>query len=410
MLGKNIIVAGGSIAGCAVSIFLRRLGANVIILERSSGRLADRGAGITLPMSVVDQCVALDLFDQNIPRLSIQGRSFLRKTDSAENDAEKFWDQSINIVSLNWLDVYRNLRKRLDSSCYHNHTTVTRIHKVGGTYEIETTKKTYQADFVIAADGIDSTVRTQLIPNAKEVYAGYVAWRGVFDDSELNFQHHAPYFVFPGGHILLYRIPAVDYQATGKTLLNWVMYEDRRDKPLDELLIDKLGRRHARSLAAGFLSDAQINYLHEFSRRTLPLAVADIICQTRHPFIQAIFDFQLPHYEKNPIIFVGDAAATLRPHTGSGVFKALTNAIEFFKFIQERKSNNLSMLSLAWQSTQKTVIAEEIQKAKNMGAALVTHSPNWSCMSQQSTDQWWAQVMQGKAWYATDGIEQHRQN
>lgn len=36
-----------------------------------------------------------------------------------------------------------------------------------------------------------------------------------------------------------------------------------------------------------------------------------------------------------------------------------------------------------------------------MEDALVTRPPNWDAMNQQLTDQWWAEVMQGKSWYAT---------
>ncbi|WP_133137151.1 NAD(P)-binding protein [Legionella rowbothamii] len=62
MRGKNIVVVGGSIAGCATAVLLQRLGANVTILEQSSGRIG-QGSGITLPESVVNQCIENDLFD-----------------------------------------------------------------------------------------------------------------------------------------------------------------------------------------------------------------------------------------------------------------------------------------------------------------------------------------------------------
>ena len=68
---KNIVIIGGSIAGCAMAILLRRLVANVVLLERSSGQFNDRGAGITLPTPFIDQCVVLDLFDKNISRLVV---------------------------------------------------------------------------------------------------------------------------------------------------------------------------------------------------------------------------------------------------------------------------------------------------------------------------------------------------
>ena len=54
-----------------------------------------------------------------------------------------------------------------------------------------------------------------------------------------------------------------------------------------------------------------------------------------------------------------------------------------------------------WKEAQQALLSADVQKAKNMGDALVTRPPSWGAMNQQSTDQWWAEVMQGKSWYVT---------
>ena len=400
---KNIVIVGGSIAGCAMAILLRRLGANVIVLERSAGQFNDQGAGITLPTPFIDQCVALDLFDKNIPRLVVNSRSFSRKSKAAIQDAEKFWIQPVQGMALNWMDIYRNLKGRLEKNNYQVQTTVQKIQKTPDGFQVETTTgKMIFADLVIAADGVDSTVRKHFIPDAVEAYAGYIAWRGVVEDTEFNADQHVPYCFFPAGHILLYRIPASDYAITGKTLLNWIIYENNQEKPLSELLKDKKGNIHTRSLSAENLSDDKIKYLHALAQSQLPKFISDVVCKTPNPFIQAIFDFQLPSYENNDLIFVGDAAATLRPHSGSGVLKALMNAMTFYKLISDNPSISASTLISEWKLMQQKTNFEEIQKAKNMGEALVTHQPDWYAMSQESTDQWWSHIMQGKTWYGTD--------
>lgn len=405
MFGKKIIVIGGSIAGCTSAILLRRLGANVIILERSAG-LIGQGSGITLPEIVVKQCIALDLFDSNISRLNISGRSFIRKNDHIERSSEPFWQQPIRGMALNWADVYQNLRKRISPEFYHTNTEVCRIEPMSGGYHLETTTGiTYQADLVIAADGVDSIARTCLLPDVHPEYAGYIAWRGILDEQILAqqtiFDEHVPYYVFPNGHLLLYRIPALDFQRTGRTLLNWVMYEHRHELPLNNFLIDNHGKQHTRSLPAGSLTERHIQYLRELSERVLGTEIRNLIVQTPQPFIQAVFDFQLPVYPSDHIIFVGDAASTLRPHTASGVFKALTNGIELSKLIESNPDKNLSEHVAMWKEAQQALLSADVQKAKSMGDALVTRPPNWIAMNQQSTDQWWAEVMQGKSWYVT---------
>jgi 2-polyprenyl-6-methoxyphenol hydroxylase-like FAD-dependent oxidoreductase len=39
---------------------------------------------------------------------------------------------------------------------------------------------------VVASDGIRSAVRQQFAPQIQQVYAGYVAWRGVCEESVLS--------------------------------------------------------------------------------------------------------------------------------------------------------------------------------------------------------------------------------
>lgn len=405
MREKNIVIVGGSIAGCAMAVLLHRLGAKVTVLERSLGQISQQGAGIMLPIAVIDQCIALDLFDQDTPRFVMHSRSFSRKLYSAST-AEKFWEQAIQGAALNWMDVYRNLRKRLAPDCYQTQKTVQHIQKNADGYDIRTSDgKIIFADMVIAADGVDSTIRAQLIPNTKEAYAGYVAWRGVLDDATLNTENHVPYYVFQNGHMLLYRIPASDYATTKKTLLNWLIYENNPAISLCELLKDKNGQQHTRSISAGNLHHDQKEYLHLFARKNLPTAIADIVRQTLNPFVQTIFDFQLPAYAANNIIFAGDAAATLRPHSGSGVLKALMNAITFYTKLSENSAQDLSTMIAQWKILQTKANSDEIQKANMMGRALVTHSPDWNALDQASTDQWWNDVMQGKTWYATESVK-----
>lgn len=46
--------------------------------------------------------------------------------------------------------------------------------------------RTYTADYVVAADGASSTVRSQLFPDLKRSEQDYMIWRGVVPTSELH--------------------------------------------------------------------------------------------------------------------------------------------------------------------------------------------------------------------------------
>ncbi len=52
----------------------------------------------------------------------------------------------------------------------------------------------YQADYLIAADGIHSVVRQKLLPHSKPSYAGYTCWRGVVTDPSIVLEEAAEYW------------------------------------------------------------------------------------------------------------------------------------------------------------------------------------------------------------------------
>ena len=68
-----------------------------------------------------------------------------------------------------------------------------------------------EADLLIGADGVRSTVRAQLWPDAAPEYAGYVAWRGLVEEDRLSAEtrrllmEHFVVCLPPGEHVVGYR-------------------------------------------------------------------------------------------------------------------------------------------------------------------------------------------------------------
>ena len=63
-------------------------------------------------------------------------------------------------------------------------------------------------DLMICADGVGSDSRKKLLPNVLSNYSGYVAWRGMVSESDLDkklresFSEAITYYVFANSHIL----------------------------------------------------------------------------------------------------------------------------------------------------------------------------------------------------------------
>ena len=62
----NVGIVGGSLAGCAAAIAMRRAGCDVTVFERSRGALEDRGAGIGIPLALLRALVERDFVDADM--------------------------------------------------------------------------------------------------------------------------------------------------------------------------------------------------------------------------------------------------------------------------------------------------------------------------------------------------------
>src|SRR4029077_6908863 len=107
----------------------------------------------------------------------------------------------------------------------------------------------------VAADGLHSTVRAQLLPALKPRYAGYVAWRGVVEAhqatsalGELLF--HQMIFGFPDGELML-SIPMPGPQEgahAGECRCHFVWFRPAAEAELAALCTDASGRSHGLSI------------------------------------------------------------------------------------------------------------------------------------------------------------------
>lgn len=397
-------VMGGSIGGLSAAIILQKLGHDVTILERTT-RHEGKGAGIALPEDLVRKCIALDLFDPDIPCLRASSRTFFMKDEAGRFNVRNIWEQPVSLRPFNWQHIYANLRKRFPDERYHCDQEVIRIEQDGGGCIVRTNNKVYEFDRVIAADGVGSFVRKAIFPKISPEYTDYIAWRGIIDDADIvknNFFSKTPVMcVFPNGHLVLYQIPAEDYLTSGKTVLNWVMYEYRKGSSIKTLLTDKEGIQHAFSLPPGKLSEKQISHLQILAWKVLPGPLASIICQTKKPFMQAIFDFQAPTFVKDRICLLGDAATGLRPHTASGLVRALEGSISLGEAMNAVVHPDREAALLEWNNSQIKLAQTQSALAKLMGQALVTDPPNWVRMDKSAAECWWQSLMEGKKWYVT---------
>ncbi len=372
----RILVVGGSLGGLMVANLLLRAGHDVWVLERSATSLQGRGAGIVthagLRQALVDAGVVVD------DSLGVQVASRVVLAPDGQTLCE--WAHPQILTS--WGRLYALLSDALPTANQRLGAHVVAVSQDSqGVSAHLASGQTLLADVLIAADGIRSTVRAQLLPQVQAHYAGYVAWRGVCDEALLS-QHTLttlfPHFGFglPRGEQLIgYPVAGTDHSiAPGRRRWNYVWYRPAAaGAELDALMTDADGRHHPQGITPQQVSWRHIAALREAARALLAPQFAEVIEKTALPFFQPIYDLASPALAHGRIALLGDAAFVARPHVGMGVAKAADDAVALVQCISRAGATTQALLD--YDAERRPAGDAVIDRARRLGAHLQAKSP-----------------------------------
>ena len=94
-----------------------------------------------------------------------------------------------------------------------------------------------------------------------------------------------------------------------------------------ELMTDRFGRRHSLSLPPGTARADHVRWTKEFAGAHMPPAIAEILHKSPEPFVQVIYDIDVPRMALGRIALIGDAAFAVRPHAAAGTAKACADGL-----------------------------------------------------------------------------------
>ncbi|CAN7799241.1 FAD-dependent monooxygenase [Paraburkholderia hospita] len=376
----KIAIAGGSIAGLACALTLTCTGHDVHVYERSATPLRGRGGGVVVLRQM------LHFLEEHGQRTRAMLAVPTHRRRWIDIDGHVIRDDPELLPFSSWDAVYRSLCSMLSPNAIHYGHHVARVTEDEDGVDIyfDHSSSAVRADVLIVADGTGSWLRSMLFPGSFPSYAGYLAWRGVVSENIFGRNQVADLIE----NMTLYRskaelfmtflIPALDGSLeTGTRRFNWLWYRNEPDESsIRMFLTGRDGRRRHASVAPGELSEPSIAYLHRAALERLPRTLSQLVTATNAPFLQAISDALSPSFAKGRVALVGDAACTLRPHTGSGTSKAADDAVSLAQALSTVTTDVVQVLA-DWAVRRRSAVEPLLLKgprlAQSFGLGYPSH-------------------------------------
>jgi 2-polyprenyl-6-methoxyphenol hydroxylase-like FAD-dependent oxidoreductase len=375
-LNSRAIVIGGSIAGLFVGAFLRRIGWQVDIYERSSIELIGRGVGIFAThlelFEALDKCGA-ETVDVGV--IAYKRITFDRKGDVI---AEK---PLLQIVT-SWDRLRQVLLKAVDRQRYHFGHAFERVEQEGDSVQVHFANGcSERADLLVACDGFRSSVRARLAPDVQPIYSGYYIWRGAPNESDLSPETRRtmfPYFSFFLADQLQaagYPISGMDDELrTGHRRYNFVWYRVADATKLKQMCVDDHGHEYEFGVPPPLVRKDLVVQMRAEAESLLPPQYLDCLQHIDQPFFTPVYDFCSRSLVFGRVALVGDAASTPRPHIGFGVSKAGAEA----QALAEALSNHddidraLAAYDAARQPLSERIVAHGRKLGMQLGVGIKT--------------------------------------
>ncbi len=362
------LIIGGSMAGLFSALLLRKLGWQVDVFERSSVPFSSRGAGIATHPELVTVLQSVGVDPGDALGVPIIGRCVF---DSDGSLAGTF---DLPQVMTSWGRLFRLVRVGLPDENYHVGVPFARLvqdHK--SVTAIFTDGQSERADLLIAADGISSTVRGQLLPHIVPRYAGYVAWRGMASESDMSsvtldaLGERMGFCLPPGEHCLTYPVAGPNEELTpGARRRNFVWYRAAMSETEQAALMTNTdGERQTVSVPPREVSGDAIAVMRKDAREVLSPQVVELVDSIAEPFLQAIVDLECPQVVFGRVAILGDAAFVARPHTGMGVTKAGEDALALANALA--RTANIDAALSAWQQQCLAYGQRMVRRGRKLG-------------------------------------------
>jgi salicylate hydroxylase len=310
MTGKTggIAVIGGGLGGLAAALSLHRAGFDVDVWEQAP-ELSEVGGGINMGPNAARILYRLGL-GAALDRDAVRPLSaHVRRWDDGRTLQKAQLNPACDALygaphlTVHRADLQRIIAAGLPPERIHLGHRLTGLADRGDRVEaVFANGDRIEAEILVGADGIHSTVRTLLFDDEAPRFAGCVAYRGLVPAeriADLGLERGNQSWLGPGGHL-------VHYFVSGGRLLNFVGWTEH-DNWNREDWTDRATVERALAAFAGWHKQ-----------------IGRIVSAADTCFIWALFDRDpLPRWSRGRVTLLGDACHPMYPFMAQGAAQAI---------------------------------------------------------------------------------------
>jgi len=155
--------------------------------------------------------------------------------------------------------------------------------------------------------------------------------------------------------------------ADGDRLMNIVWYVNVAEgAPLEAIMTDLDGVRRPISLPPGAVAPATVAGMRRDAGDLLAAPIAEVVLGIPEPFIQAVYDIEVPRMAFGRICLIGDAAFAVRPHAAAGTAKAAADGWALARSLVAA-GGNVPVALAGWERRQLALGHSLLARCRDIG-------------------------------------------